>query len=199
MAAVEQEAALTLPGLFSAAFLRLMRGIFFRTVMYWVCKMLDRILDTGNPFKVEIKTGLLGLHGRTRWSKNERSIFTYYTHNIKETPSILTKCCWQDFDALTTQISAAASGHWRKPRIIQQDRDANGCLSSCIDVRNYIPFPGDVTYPGAVRALLENDTLRQGGLIKLEGLQFQCNHHLYVHCVIFYQQKLSGKSSHRGL
>lgn len=71
-----------------------------------------------------------------------------HTHNIKDTSWILPKCRWQDFDALTIQISAAASGRWRNPRIIQPDRDAYWCLSSCIDVPTYcIPFPGDVTYP----------------------------------------------------
>lgn len=130
--------------------------------------------------------------------RNWKSIF--YTRNIKETPSILTKCCWQDFDALATRIAAAASGHWRNPGIIRQDRGAYWCLSSRIDVRSYyIPFPGDVTYPGAVCVLLENDTPRQSVLIKLDGLQFRCNPCLYARCVICCQWVLSWKrGSKRG-
>lgn len=63
--------------------------------------------------------------------------------------------CWQDFDALASQISAAASGLWRNPGIIEQDRDVNTCLSSshwctapCYPPQP--PFPGDVTYPGTL-------------------------------------------------
>lgn len=58
--------------------------------------------------------------------------------------------------------------------------DAYWCLSSCIDVRTYyIPFPSDVTYPGAVCVCASgkwHNCLRQNILIKLVGLP--C---LYVH------------------
>lgn len=90
----------------------------------------------------------------------------------RETLPIQTKWCWRDFDALPTQISADASGRWRNPGIIRQDREAHWGLSSCIDVRTYyIPFPADVTDPGALGERLEDDTRRQSVLIKLNGLQ----------------------------
>lgn len=70
--------------------------------------------------------------------------------------------------------------------------DAYWSLSSCIDVGTYyIPFPGDVTYPGAVCVCVRfwKMTLRQGVLIKLDGLQFQCKPCLYVRRVIFRQRE----------
>lgn len=112
------------------------------------------------------------------WSENWKCVFLFYTHNIKETSWILPK---MSLTGLWCTRNSNLSGRLWSLTQPSDNPAGQGCilvsvfLHWCSYLLHPIPWWCNVSKALCVCVLLENDTLRQSVLVKLDGLQFQCN------------------------